>query len=528
MHTAVIPPGQIGRCAGLRPRALQSAGHVSRYSSAFGSPPLLLRCALALAAIALVVCTCPAPAQSYDPATTQLSYTLLAGSTFVDDCLVCGRPTICQPMRGSFDLVLLQNKPPYIKYAVKNIDFTASPGSNLERRITGEGVYVRFEEFAVLQDMTLAVQVKDSYTNKLAFFTNNSRLVEKPFPLIQVNLTQTNGSLLQTFSLQILAAPVREIWFSTAHAFVSTNRLPPTNQINPGDLLSNCGRVVRRNAELVQRLGLMPPVYDLGLDALNPTCKGEILFSVPQNVFSESLGLIQHGDLLSDRGAIVKRNQDLLAAFHPPTSFDAGLDAVQLMPDGEYLFSIQSNLVLNSTTTLSRGDVLSDRGRVFLSHQQLLTNFQPAVTNRDFGLDALHILPDGEICFSVEESFLDNRLGLIQSGDLLSNLGYRVLSNQDLLAAFAPADPAKDYGLDALFVVTDAQPPKPPPRIVRCTRSGNLFHLEWDGDGDVFQVEAAPNPGGPWLPCTPVLPDLSSDVGSDSPSASGLFRLRQW
>jgi hypothetical protein len=226
---------------------------------------------------------------------------------------------------------------------------------------------------------------------------------------------------------------------------------------------------------------------------------------------------------------IVKRNQALLAAFHPASSADAGLDAVQVMPDGQILFSIQSDVVVTPTLTLSRGDILSDRGVVFMPHQQLLANFQPAITNRDFGLDALYILPSGEIWFSVEEGFMDNRLGQVQAGDLLSSFGYRVFSNAALLAAFAPADPSQDYGLDALFVVTDTQPPKPPPCIVRHSRAGGWLHLDWDGEGDVFQVETAQSLGGPWTPASEVVPDLSSDSACGATaSGSGFYRLRQW
>ena len=58
----------------------------------------------------------------------------------------------------------------------------------------------------------------------------------------------------------------------------------------------------------------------------------------------------------------------------------------------------------------------------------------------------------------------------MSAGDLLSSLGYRVLSNGQLVAAFAPADPSLDYGLDALFVITDTLPPAPPPRIVKLRR----------------------------------------------------------
>ena len=123
--------------------------------------------------------------------------------------------------------------------------------------------------------------------------------------------------------MELFAAPVREIWFSIARGFTSTNRLAPSNQISAGDLLSSRGRVVKRNIDLVGRLGVMPIVPDLGLDAVDVTRRGEILFSIPVDVFSETLGRIQHGDLLSNRGAIVRRNQELLAAFKPADSVDA-------------------------------------------------------------------------------------------------------------------------------------------------------------------------------------------------------------
>src|SRR6185295_14023515 len=145
-------------------------------------------------------------------------------------------------------------------------------------------------------------------------------------------------------------------------------------------------------------------------------------------------------------------------------------------------------------------------------------------TNRDFGLDAMRILPDGQIWFSVEEDFNDSRLGTVRHGDLLSSLGYRVFSNRELLAAFAPADPAQDYGLDALFVVTDTQSPRPAPRIVRQTRTNNVFRIDWDGEGDVFQVETAPSLSGPWHVCTDILADLAGEVCADVQTGSGFYR----
>src|SRR5262245_66624146 len=88
------------------------------------------------------------------PVSNVVAYTLVDGSYFVDDCLVCGRPTIEQPLRGTFDLVLLQDTPPYTRYAIENVHFIAGPrGSSFERSLAGSGVYVRFEEFGLLQDI---------------------------------------------------------------------------------------------------------------------------------------------------------------------------------------------------------------------------------------------------------------------------------------------------------------------------------------------------------------------------------------
>ncbi len=470
-----------------------------------------------------------APTPSMAQVTRGVGYTLLEGSDFVDDCLICGRPTILLPMRGSFELVLQQDVAPYAQYAVRCLDFTAGGGAFPTYHITGDGTYTRFEEFAILQDMTLSTLIQDAFTNQIAYFTNNTRVVQQPFPLIEADLTQTNGTPLQTFSMHLFAAPVREIWFSTAKGFTSTNRYAPTNQISAGDLLSNRGRVVKRNSDLVGQLGVMPPVPDLGLDAMTVTCGGEILFSIAVDVFSETLGPIQHGDLLSNRGRIVKRNQELLAAFKPASTADAGLDAVQVLPGGEILFSIQSDVTTTSGLTLSRGDILSDSGQVFMTQQQLLANFQPAATNTDFGLDAFYILPSGEIWFSVEDGFTDNRLGQIQAGDLLSSFGYRVFSNASLLAGFAPAAPSLDYGLDALFVITDTQPPKPPPCIVGSSPVSGGLRLDWGGDGSVFQMETAPSLGGPWMPVSEIVPDLSCDSAcGPAAGTASFYRLRQW
>lgn len=500
----------------------------------FGTLSLFMK--LRLSALLLVLSLGGAQGQSGDLSAFHppagVRYTLLDGSFFVDDCLVCGRPTILQPLRGTFDLVLLQDTPPFTKYAVRNIDFVASPGFAGEATIQGGGTYEIFSEFAVIQRMELTTEIRDAFTNHKAFFASSSEVAQRPFPAIEISLTQTNGTLLQTFSLVLVAAPIREVWCSLNNPLVATTSAGTTVRLSPGDLISNQGRVVKSNLELLGRLGIMPVVPDLGLDAVTVIRRGEILFSTTQSVWSELLGPLQHGDLLSNGGRIVKRNQQLLAAFGAaPDAPDAGLDAVQVMPDGEVLFSISSPVTLSSGKTLRPGDVLSDTGQVFRTQEALLAHFHPAEAQLECGLDALWVLPGGEIWFSVERGFADNHLGTVGPGDVLSDRGYRVLNNRQLVAAFHPQDPSSDYGLDALFVVTGLKPALPPPRIFRMNHDGSeqRICLEWDGEGSVFQVEQAPGPHGPWTICSPLLPDLRFDepcAGNREPGA--FYRLRQW
>src|SRR5258706_4826626 len=299
-------------------------------------PAMKLTAILALWFGCLALC----PGQSDSAGSNAVRYTLLGGRYFIDDCLICGRATIEQTLSGAFDLDPIVDAGTVRQYAVRNIDFNTGPGLHGKAHITGSGTYQVFAEFAVLQDMELATKIEDDFTNQVAYFTNDSRTVQRPFPLIQIGLTQTNGRLIQTFSLQLNAAPLREVWFSINKAFTGTNALGQTNRIGAGDLISNRGRVVKSNSELVSLLGVMPIVSDLGLDAVDVSRRGEILFSFPVDVFSEKLGTIHHGDLLSNRGYIMKRNQQLLAAFGVPTNApDAGLDGVQLLPNGQILFS---------------------------------------------------------------------------------------------------------------------------------------------------------------------------------------------
>ena len=57
--------------------------------------------------------------------------------------------------------------------------------------------------------------------------------------MIGIKLRQTNGTMLQEYTIELAAAPFREVWFSTAHGLTSGTRPPPDNRISGGDLSYN-------------------------------------------------------------------------------------------------------------------------------------------------------------------------------------------------------------------------------------------------------------------------------------------------
>ena len=457
------------------------------------------------------------------------AYLLVHDSYLLDDCQLCDRISIPVPMRGTFNLRLIDETPISSRYALEDLNFTAGDRPYLVR---GGGTFEISGEVGVTVRMSLELQIDDGFTNKTCYFTNSPSGLDRRWPMMDITVAQTNGTLGQVYSLRLAAAPVREIWFSTKSFFKATAGPETSNIIEGGDLISNSGRLVKRNADLFTSVGAFPPVPDLGLDAVDILPGGEIAFSLESDITSNTLGLLQHGDLLSTRGRILSRNQDLLAQFDlQPPAPDVGLDAVHVSDTGEILFSIPTNVFSERLgVMLHRGDLLSTNGTVVRANHQLLARFHPAKATNDYGLDALYIWPGGEIWFSTEDGFDDAVLGSISSGDLLSDEGYIVFDNLELLNAFAPANAPSDIGLDALYVVTDATPPTQAPRLaIQVSTSTGSAGVAWQGQGRVFQVERAAIVTGPFQPLSPILTDLSfEDPGTLTNRAQSYYRLRQW
>ena len=136
--------------------------------------------------------------------------------------------------------------------------------------------------------------------------------------------------------------------------------------------------------------------------------------------------------------------------------------------------------------------------------------------------------------FSLEEGFLDDVLGQIMPGDLLSDQGAEIYENLELLSAFQPLELSPDFGLDALFIVSDADVPAATTASTAMLRlepttAATSLSFDWSAGGRVFQIEKATNVLGPYLPMGPVTPDLQfTDSGALTNQSQAFYRIRQW
>jgi hypothetical protein len=347
---------------------------------------------------------------------------------------------------------------------------------------------------------------------------------------------QTNGSPSQQFRLEMSAAPFREIWFSTTTNFQVSLWNDPTNLLSDGDLLSSVGRVVKHNNDLSGRLGIPPPVPDLGLKDIDILPGGEIAFSVERGISSQTLGQLLPQDLLSDSGRVLYHaNPDLVTNFlpSPPLTQPIGLEAVQVMDNGQVYFSVETQFYSGKLAmTVRPGDLLSDNGTIVKSGAQLLAGFNPAAATNDYGLKAVYVWPGGETWFSTGDGFRDTNGNFFGAGDLLSDQGYLVYSNAELLAGFAAAQSPADLGLDALYVISDVPLPGSgiplaAPQLTNLPPASLVFQ-RLKGDR-VFQLEAATNVLGPFVPLGPISTDLLFvDPGALTNQPRRFYRLHQW
>lgn len=132
------------------------------------------------------------------------------GSFFIDDCIVCGRPTIPVPVGGTFLLTPVEvgGPNPFNSYRVEALDVKTVAGA-LDYTVQGEGQYVWGGEVALLQSMDLKVQVNGGDAVPLASgmvpFSEGAR-----FPAIDIQVDEQDSPDFIVYRLHLVAKPAGE------------------------------------------------------------------------------------------------------------------------------------------------------------------------------------------------------------------------------------------------------------------------------------------------------------------------------
>src|SRR5213075_649533 len=135
-------------------------------------------------------------------------------------------------------------------------------------------------------------------------------------------------------------------------------------------------------------------------------------------------------------GRIVRHlSPDLIQNFQPtpPLPEVVGLDAVQLMDNGLVYFSVQNAFGSKKLgLTVQPGDLLADNGSIVKMEAQLLAAFTPTNSTNHYGLKSIFVWPSSEVWFSTQKGFYNTNGTYFSAGDLLSDQGYLVYSNAEL------------------------------------------------------------------------------------------------
>src|SRR5689334_10430622 len=91
------------------------------------------------------------------------TYALLAGSDLTDDCLACDRLSLPLPLQGTFQLLLFDQNPLFTRYQLTNIFFRTTGNTGGSYVVNGSGVYQVGGEVALVQDLSLTVQINDGF-----------------------------------------------------------------------------------------------------------------------------------------------------------------------------------------------------------------------------------------------------------------------------------------------------------------------------------------------------------------------------
>jgi hypothetical protein len=469
----------------------------------------------------------------FQPAKDQIwRYQLLGPSTYLNDCPPCARPAILQPLRGSFDLSLHQSNPLFTDYQLTDIRLNVGGASPDGIQFTGSGEWRVGGEVALTHSLKLHLVITGPGWNERVEFESAPQPFHPDRLPLQLELSEVKPSPVRVLHLSIDAQPLRALWFSTAHSFTAALPGPGPVPVRATEILDANGHIVVTESSLAAQLGLPVPPPDslpnLDAFALVPGQYPWVSFDAPFQ--TALLKTVHPGDVIAMDGSRVLTYADFGGIIGPePPTPDLGLDALQVMEDGSQIFSTSQAIFSERLgVTVGSGDLVASTGKLWRDNPTLLRQFHPLKPDIDYGLDVVHVWPDGEIWFSTEQDVELEGFQRISNGDLVSDAGRVVFRNLELLQRFGPLEDAANFGLDALAILTDVGAPATSPRIrsIQLGADRESVVLSWTGLGRAYQIEQAPSVEGPFSPVTGMLPVYQFQLRGLG--SAGFFRIRQW
>ncbi len=281
-------------------------------------------------------------------------YELLSGSTLVDDCLECERPTVILPISGTFVLQLEESIPGAMTYRVSDLVFSDDRGGYTG---SGSGLYRRLTTFPPAHELELNLTIDGVDGIELSA---EVAVAETPWPGIEIEVGETGErDPLHVYTLYLIAAPRPLTW-------------KPYELVEGSTFLEDC-HFCDRPAILVDvggtfRLGDPGPapspiityvVDDLSVDSLNPELEYRLTGS---GVY------VQGGEvaLMQEGGLVLQVNQmpGLIFASEPtpPPSPWPAIEIEFVYDNGFTIYTLKlvARPVEPSPVLFRRGDANAD------------------------------------------------------------------------------------------------------------------------------------------------------------------------
>jgi hypothetical protein len=155
---------------------------------------------------AIALASEPGVAQT-NPPPSMVAYALQPGSWLID-CPLCDRLPVIWPLQGTFLLNPLESNPLFRRYELKDIAFQAGTNTGPQYTISGHGTYQVGGEVAYQQDLVLNLTIDYGFGQTVASYSNFTRTVQAPWPVIDAIVDQITASVFPMFQLHIIAAPM--------------------------------------------------------------------------------------------------------------------------------------------------------------------------------------------------------------------------------------------------------------------------------------------------------------------------------